>query len=130
MIDKNKISELIYQHDIYIQTNRIENMPVSILEMWACGIPIVVTKVGGISHLCNNEIDSIVVKSEDPISMSQQCIRLINNNTLAERLSNNGRQKVKEFTNINLVIIAGIRMSITAWLRCREGHLSGFVLNF
>ena len=96
-IEKDKISSLIHDHDIYIQTNIVENMPVSILEMWACGIPIIATGVGGITSLCNNEIDSIIINSEDYVSMSQQCIRLINNNALTEKLSYNGKQKVKEY---------------------------------
>ena len=98
MINKKEISELIMNHDIYIQTNRVENMPVSILEMWACGIPIVATNVGGISNLLINETDSLIVESEDHRSMAEKCIRLINSQELVKKLSINGKEKVKNYT--------------------------------
>ena len=41
--------------DIYINTNRIDNMPVSVLEARAFGLPVVSTDVGGLPHLIEHK---------------------------------------------------------------------------
>ena len=41
-------------HDIFINTSTIDNMPVSILEMMALGLPIISTNVGGIPFILEN----------------------------------------------------------------------------
>ena len=43
--------ELARDHDIFINTSTIDNMPVSILEMMALGLPIISTNVGGIPFI-------------------------------------------------------------------------------
>src|SRR5438445_6491564 len=69
LVPKEQIPVLADKHDIYLHTNRVENMPVTIIEMWACGLPIVGTDVGGMPYLVRNRIDGILVKSEDHQSM-------------------------------------------------------------
>jgi len=98
LVPKREIPELIDHHDIYIQSNRVENMPVSILEMWACGIPVVATEVGGTSHLVNSGNDGLLVASENPEALAEACLRLLKEPQLVERLSSNGRQRVEEFS--------------------------------
>ena len=48
LVPKEEIPALADKHDIHLHTNRVENMPVSIIEMWACGLPI----VGHASNFC------------------------------------------------------------------------------
>ena len=38
-------------HDVFLNTNRIDNTPVSVIEAAAHGLPIVATEVGGIPYL-------------------------------------------------------------------------------
>jgi L-malate glycosyltransferase len=98
IVPKREMPELIEQHDIYIQSNRVENMPVSILEMWAGGIPVVATDVGGTCHLVNSGNDGLLVASERPEALAEACLRLLREPQLVERLSCNGRQRVEEFS--------------------------------
>jgi len=78
-------------HDIYLNTNRVDNMPVSILEAGAYGLPIVATAVGGVPHLLCNGETGMLVPGGDAAAMAQAIRRLLNEPNLAATLSANGR---------------------------------------
>ena len=77
--------------DIYLNTNRIDNMPVSVVEACSMGLPVVATDVGGLSRLITHRQNGLLVPDGDSNQMARAVIELMNNNDLAERLSRNGR---------------------------------------
>ena len=97
-IPKEDIPKLAAAHDIHLHTNRVENMPVSIIEMWACGVPIVGTNVGGMPYLVRDRVDGILVASEDFQAMARASCDLLANNELALKLSRNGRRRAQDLT--------------------------------
>ena len=78
-------------HDIFLNTNRVDNMPVSVVEAAAFGLPIVATAVGGIPHLLEHEQTALLVENEDLEGMTNAVKRLLSEPELATRLSTNGR---------------------------------------
>jgi glycosyltransferase involved in cell wall biosynthesis len=79
-------------HDIYLHTNRIDNMPVSVVEAAAFGLPVVATKVGGISYLLEHERTALFVENGDVHGMANAVMRLIEEPGLCTKLSENGRK--------------------------------------
>lgn len=71
--------------DIYISTNKIDNAPVTFLEMWAMGLPVISTNVGGVPYLVENKQTGIIVNDDDYNQMADAIESLIENkeNTLA-----------------------------------------------
>ena len=57
-----KLSE---DYDIFINTTHFDNLPVSILEAMALGLPVVSTNVGGIPYLITDEKNGILVEDND-----------------------------------------------------------------
>ena len=86
--DKLRYAELC---DIFICTNRIDNAPVSLIEMAALGIPIVSTNAGGIPHLFENGVNALLVDVKDARAMAEAVKDLISDNELAHTLCKNGR---------------------------------------
>jgi glycosyltransferase involved in cell wall biosynthesis len=78
-------------HDIFLNTNRVDNMPVSVLEAAACGLPIVATAVGGIPYLLADGRTGLLVPDGDARAMAGAARRLLDEPGLAARLSANGR---------------------------------------
>ena len=97
-ISKEEINSLGQEHDIFLNTTRIDNMPVTVLESMAMGLPVVSTNVGGISYLLENEKDSLLVSEKEPQNMVEAIVRLLSNPELAEALAINARKKVQRFT--------------------------------
>ncbi len=91
-LDSRAKSEELSQADIYINTNRVDNMPVSVVEACACGLPVVATNVGGIGRLLTHEKTGLLVESGDAVQMADAVIRLVRDSELAARLSLNGRE--------------------------------------
>lgn len=78
--------------DIFLNTNRIDNMPVAIVEMAAFGLPVVSTNVGGIPDLLVNDQTGLLVPDDDDAAMAAAIERLVRSPELASRLSANGRR--------------------------------------
>ena len=85
-------------HDIYINTNMIENMPVTLIEMAAMGLPIVATDVGGIPDLITNNETGLLVPNNDDQSMADAVFTLLKNPNIAKHLSRNGRKMAEMFS--------------------------------
>jgi glycosyltransferase involved in cell wall biosynthesis len=77
--------------DIFLNTSRIDNMPVALVEACAMGLPVVTTNVGGIPDLMRNGETGILVPDEDDKAVVDAIRRLIGEPDLAGRLSANGR---------------------------------------
>lgn len=78
--------------DIFINTNHVDNMPVSVLEACAMGLPVVATAVGGVPDLLTHEETGLLVSDNDDQAMAGAVMRLLNDSCLTGRLSVNGRE--------------------------------------
>ena len=102
-VPKDSIAQWLNQGDIFLNTTRVDNTPVSVLEAMACGLCIVSTNVGGIPYLLENEGDSLLVSDDDHMAMAKAVQRLMTERGLAERLSRNARKKVEPFDWSNIL---------------------------
>jgi len=98
IVPKGDLPELFNKHDIYIQTNREDNMPISLIEAWASGLPVIATNVGGIPYLVKDGVDGILVESENSNAMAKKCIELLDNPVKANSMAMQGRLRAQELT--------------------------------
>ncbi len=78
--------------DIFLNTNHIDNMPVSVVEACAMGLPVVATCVGGIPDLIRNGEEGLLVPDGDVQGMANAVCSLLEDAELTARLSKNGRR--------------------------------------
>ena len=78
--------------DIFINTPRIDNRPVCVVEAAAFGLPVVSTNVGGIPDLLAHEHTGLLVPHDDDRAMADAVIRLVEEPALAARLSKTGAE--------------------------------------
>jgi L-malate glycosyltransferase len=79
------------QHDIFLNTTQIDNMPICLLEAGAFGTPIVSTNVGGVPFLVQDEQTALLAPPDDDVALSNAVKRLLREPGLAGRLSSGGR---------------------------------------
>ena len=103
-----KMPALYDQTDIYLTATDIDNMPSSITECMASGVPVVTTDAGGIPYIVTHEETCLMVPRNDHQAMAEAAFRLLNDPELAVRLTRNARESSKRFTS------AGVRAE---WLR-------------
>lgn len=77
--------------DIYINTNRIDNMPVSVVEARALGLPVVATNVGGLPCLIKQGENGFLVPNDNVDAMVENIKKLLDSSDLTRKISRNGR---------------------------------------
>jgi glycosyltransferase involved in cell wall biosynthesis len=82
--------------DIYLNTNRIDNMPVSVVEARALGLPVISTNVGGLPYLIDHKENGLIVPDEDFESMVKCIELLLDDPKLTQKISKNGRKLAEE----------------------------------
>lgn len=95
-ISKDEVSRWLHEGDIFLNTPRVDNTPVSVLEAMACGLCVVSTDVGGIPYLLEHEKDAVLVPTDDPQAMAHAVHRILSDKGLAERLSQSSRCKAEQ----------------------------------
>jgi glycosyltransferase involved in cell wall biosynthesis len=96
-VPKGTTPQWLSKGDIFLNTTRVDNTPVSVLEAMACGLCVVSTNVGGIPYLLTDGCDALLVPGDEDTAMATAVRRLVTEDGLAERLSRNGRKKVEGF---------------------------------
>jgi L-malate glycosyltransferase len=79
------------RHDVFLNTNHVDNMPVSLIEAAAFGMPIVATAVGGVPSLIKNGENGLLVPDNDIDGMADVIRRLAGDPALVRCLSKNAR---------------------------------------
>lgn len=96
-VPKNKVPELLKQHDIFLNTTNYESFGVSVLEAAALGMCIVTTNAGELPLLWTNEQDALLVQTDSDIEMAQAVRRILSDRALSISLSNNARKTAEKF---------------------------------
>ena len=81
---------------LYLITSRVEGGPKAILEAWASGVPVVSTKVGMVPDIAQDVNNVLLTEVEDVDGITKQAIRLIEDDNLKERLTQNALGGVKK----------------------------------
>lgn len=100
----NEKQEVADNCDIYLNTNNIDNTPVSLIEMGAMGLPIITTDVGGIKYMYKNEVNAFLVKENDFISMANYVELIINNSEKTKYIVKNSYEYSKLYDSENVLI--------------------------
>lgn len=85
------------EFDIFLNTTHFDNMPVSVVEALALGLPVVTTNVGGLPYLVKDGESALLVNDDDRAAMVDAIRKLVADPTLAQRLSTGGREIVEDF---------------------------------
>src|SRR5690606_1118742 len=84
-------------YNIFINTTNFDNMPVSVMEAMALGLPIISTNVGGMPFLIENGHDGILVNPNNLDGFVAAVQRLVAHPHEALRIAENAREKVEQF---------------------------------
>ncbi len=77
--------------DIYLNTNDVDNMPVTVVESCAFGLPVIATDVGGIGFLIDHGNEGLLVPAGNAAEIADAVTRLLGDPELTSRISANGR---------------------------------------
>jgi glycosyltransferase involved in cell wall biosynthesis len=86
-VSPQEIADHYASHDIYLQSPNIDNMPTSILEAYASGLPVVSTDAGGIRAILTHGEHGLLTHADDHAGLAAHVLSLLETRGLAERLT-------------------------------------------
>src|SRR5262245_35109864 len=84
-------------HDIYLTATDIDNMPSSITECFAAGLPVVTTKAGGLPYIVKHEETGLMVECDDHEALAANAIRLLEDQELAAAIARRAREECARY---------------------------------
>lgn len=96
-VPHDEVAALYDATDIYVTSPNIDNMPVSLLECLACGLPIVATRAGGIPYVVRDGETALLVDVNDHEALAARAMDLLEDEGLVKRLTDRGLDEVKRY---------------------------------
>lgn len=92
------IPEYMISSDLFILPSLSEGFPVTVLEAMAAGLPIVITRVGGMPEIVREGENGFLVEPKNPGHIAEKVRLLLEDNELRWRISENNRKKAEQYS--------------------------------
>lgn len=96
-IENTDIANLYATADCLVNPSTVDNMPISILEAFASGVPVVSTDAGGIPDILDHGRSGLLVPVGDDLRMANEVLRILQTRSLAESLISAGRAEAERY---------------------------------
>jgi glycosyltransferase involved in cell wall biosynthesis len=97
-IANDEMPKIYNQADIYLNTSIVDNMPLSFIEAFACGLPIVSYATGGIPYIVENGKTGVLVEQKDYKALANEALKLLENHDLTQQIISNAHKEVKKYS--------------------------------
>jgi glycosyltransferase involved in cell wall biosynthesis len=97
-VSHEELARVYNECDVMVNPSNSDNFPGSILEAFACGLPVVTTRVGGIPFMVKEGETGILIAPHDHEGLAKGVISLLQNPDLAKSFSVNGRKVAEEYS--------------------------------
>ncbi|MBE9489607.1 MAG: glycosyltransferase family 4 protein [Bacteroidetes bacterium] len=84
---------------VVVPSEWYENCPMTVLEAFAAGKPVIGSNIGGIPELIDEGIDGFIFQPKDIDVLSEKIKWIWSNRTMAKKMGMQGRKKVEEHFN-------------------------------
>ena len=93
-----RMPALYDEADVYLNGSEVDNMPLSLLESFAAGLPVVTTDAGGIPYIVTDGETGLLIPKGDLERMEQSAIRLLEDNELALKIATQAREECRRYS--------------------------------
>ena len=97
-LERDAMAAMYHSADVMLNPSLADNMPNSLLEAWACGVPVVSTHVGGIPFMAKDGLNASLVAAADPQSMARECCLLLSDGALWRQRAQAGQTEAQRYT--------------------------------
>ncbi|QAA81465.1 glycosyltransferase [Aequorivita sp. H23M31] len=97
LLTKEEWISLSSQYDIFLNTTNFDNMPVSVMEAMALGMPVISTDVGGMPFLIETNVNGILQPPNDAHAFAETILDLCQNPFKTKAISINARTTIERF---------------------------------
>lgn len=96
-VERDAMASLYRDADVVVNPSLVDNMPNSVLEALASGVPVVSTNVGGVPYIVRDGATALLVPPRAPEELAAALRRVLEDATLAAALRQNGLRDVRQY---------------------------------
>ncbi|QID19853.1 glycosyltransferase family 4 protein [Nitrogeniibacter mangrovi] len=96
-LDRDEMAALYRSADVSLNPSHVDNMPNSVLESMACGVPVVSTRVGGVPFIVEDGRTGLLVPPGDDEAMANAIVDVLTDPALHQSLSVAGIDEVRRY---------------------------------
>jgi len=96
-VSRERIGAWYDRSDIFVNASILDNMPVSVLEAFAAGLPVVSTAPDGIRYIVEDERTGLLSPPRDWRQLGENVLRLLREPGLARTLAGNARCQAQDY---------------------------------
>jgi glycosyltransferase involved in cell wall biosynthesis len=116
---RQEIGRFYEEADIFINASSVDNMPVSVLEAFAAGTPVVSTAPESMRYLIEHERTGLLSAPGDAAALAANVTRLLRDPELASRLAANAYEESQRY---HWTAVREQWLKVYRSLECRTGE--------
>ena len=97
---RKDIPDVLADLDVFLITSKTEGLGTSILDAFACRVPVVATAAGGIPELVEHKDTGLLCEVRDSEGIAKAVMQVVNEKGLAEKLCEGAFLKVQKFSKV------------------------------
>jgi glycosyltransferase involved in cell wall biosynthesis len=97
-VENENMPALYRKAQVMLNPSLVDNMPNSVLEALASGVPVVSTNVGGVPYVVEHEKTALLVPPQDPQAMATAILAFLEDPAKSRRIREAGIQSVQQYT--------------------------------
>lgn len=101
-IEHEEMPAIYAKADIYLNSSVVDNMPLSIIEAFSCGLPVVSYATGGISYIAKNGETALLVEKNDREALARAALSLLEDEALAAKIVDRAKRECEEYSPENI----------------------------
>jgi len=95
---RDDIPDILPEFDIFLFTSKTEGLGTSLLDAFACEVPVVTTNAGGIPEIVKHHVNGLMAEAGNAEQLAEYVLSIINNESLRERFITNAKKTLKDFS--------------------------------
>jgi glycosyltransferase involved in cell wall biosynthesis len=96
-VEPDDLAAVLDGADVFVNSSTVDNQPVSVLEAFAAGLPVVSTPTGDIANMVRDGETGLLVPAGDPAAMAKAVISLLEDSDRAAALARRARNEVEKY---------------------------------
>jgi glycosyltransferase involved in cell wall biosynthesis len=90
--------QLYDRADVFVNSSTIDNQPLSVLEAFATGVPVVTTPTGGIASMVRDGETGSIVAANDPAAMARAVDTLLSHPARARAMAQRAHDELRSYS--------------------------------
>ncbi|WP_299755818.1 glycosyltransferase family 4 protein [uncultured Pontibacter sp.] len=98
---RKDVPQILPELDVMLVTSETEGLGTTILDAFACRVPVVATMAGGIPEIVRNEITGLLAPIKSPAILAEKVHQVLTNPAIRDRITQGATQLTQEFSKKN-----------------------------